>query len=453
MTVFSNSILPSSGKVIKVYNGKFVVANGANTLNSLPLCDVKIPFQNYQRLNITIAKAQTDFVLAFNTLGIKPTFLALTVKYCGTNASLNYLKWKFQNSSDIKRSMTNMMVLTATTSNPIEPILIDNPNPDCPVTLEVLVATTANDYLGDTSAFIYLNGLTFDKVHTFQETTSEIFAFFNSTNTLVGTVSVSDITNAYYVPASKRIVLDDASNNDIVLDFIDEYNALQALSAISWVMADPANRALPKPADIIAPVITYTGQVVSGEAAVDLTMYTANTYTKLDFITQCIASVTDNIDGAITPAVSDITFTSQTGVVNSIVESGTYTVMVSISDIAGNTTSDEIILEVTGVASDVTPPTIDYTNIVTGVTIAPMSLATAGGVISKNDIKVATILSVTDNADGNIPLSAVAVAIVDDGTLMPVTAITATGSYSITFTVQDAAGNMETETLGLVVNA
>jgi hypothetical protein len=436
-----------------VYNGKFVVANGANTLNSLPLCEVKIPFQNYQRLNITIAKAQTDFVLAFNTLGIKPTFLAITVKYCGTTSSLNYLKWKFQNSSDVKRSLTSMMVLTATTSNPIEPILIDNPNPDCPVTLEVLVATTSNDYLGDTSAFIYLNELTFDKVHTFQETTSEIFAFFDSTGTLVGTVSVSDITNAYYVPASKRIVLDDASNNDIVLDFIDEYNALQALSAISWVMADPANLALPKPADLIAPIITYTGQVISGEANVDLQDYTATTYTKLDFITQCIAAVTDNMDGAITPSAADITFTSQTAVVNSIVESGTYTVSINISDIAGNTTTDEVVLIVTGVASDNIPPVINYTNIVTGVTIAPMSLASAGGVISKNDIKIAMILSVTDNADGNIPLSSVAVSIIDDGTLMTVTSITATGSYSITFTVQDAVGNIESETLGLVVNA
>jgi hypothetical protein len=129
--------------------------------------------------------------------------------------------------------MTKLMVLTGTVSNPIPSITVDNPNTDYPVALDILLATTVQDYINDESAFLYLNGLTFDKVHTFEETNSGILAFFDKDNILAGTVNISDVANVYNVPGKNRIIIDDNTLNNIILDFISINDTKQALSAIN----------------------------------------------------------------------------------------------------------------------------------------------------------------------------------------------------------------------------
>ena len=113
MTIFStNSIFQPVQKYLKYNNTDIAVINGANKVNALPLCGVKIDYQQYQRISVQIPKGQTDFVLSFPMLGIKTTFITIKPTYCGVNPKLNYLKWKFQPSSDAKWSFTNILTLT-----------------------------------------------------------------------------------------------------------------------------------------------------------------------------------------------------------------------------------------------------------------------------------------------------------------------------------------------------
>ena len=58
-------------------------------------------------------------------------------------------------------SFTTILLFTGTTSNPVLPIVIDNPDLDNPVTLEILVSATTNDYLNDVIAATYLSNLLF----------------------------------------------------------------------------------------------------------------------------------------------------------------------------------------------------------------------------------------------------------------------------------------------------
>jgi hypothetical protein len=152
------------------------------------------------------------------------------------------------------------------------------------VQLEILVSAMNNDYLNDTSALLYLDNLVFNNVHTYNETNSGILAFYNSNNELSGTTDILDIVNVNKVPGLNRIIIDEASVNNIVLDFIDEYNALQALSAINWVLSNPGSRALPQPPATIAPVITFTPAVITNTIAIDLATYANYTFTKEDFM-------------------------------------------------------------------------------------------------------------------------------------------------------------------------
>jgi len=346
MTIFSsNSVLPKPNtKLIKFGNSDISVINGANTLSKLPLCNIKVPYEQYQRLSISIPKGQTDFLLSFPTLGIKTTFISIKPNFCCSNTGYNYLKWKFQPSNDPKYSFTSILVLTGTSQNPIPPILIDNPNTECDISVDILVSALTNDYLNDINGFLYLNNLTFDSVHTFDETNSEILSFFNSDNELTGTLNISEITNIVKLPGKNRIIIDDSSENNIILDFITENDTLQALSAINWILMDPSTRSLPQTEDLTEPVITYTNNVINNEITIDLNTYSI--ITKQNIIDLAILSCIDDRDGNIVVMPNNITLTQNTILLNVLVNTGIYECEIKVSDIAGNTITNNININV-----------------------------------------------------------------------------------------------------------
>jgi len=455
MTIYSTSSILAAPypKYLKYYNTDISVINGANTVNSIPLCGVKINYEQYQRVSVQVPKGQTDFILSFPMLGIKTTFITIKPTYCGVNQDLNFLKWKFQPSADAKWSFTSILTLTGTSDNPIPPILIDNPNADCAVQLDILVSAMENDYLNDAAAFLYLDGLTFDKVHTYNETTSEILAFFNKDGVLAGTLDISDIINVSRVTGQRRIIIDESSENNIVLDFLTENDTLQALSAINWVLMDPANRFLPQTADLTSPVITYTNSVnlLTSTIELDLSLYPLSTITKQDFINAAILSVVDDRDGAMLMLPNNIIFKQGTTSINTILTADTYTAEITISDIAGNITTETITVVVQPFIVDVTPPIINFTGSVTGVVVDPIDINAYPSGFTANDARILCIMSVVDNIDGMIPLSNVAVIFKDVyGVTVPV--INAEGDYTITFIVTDTALNTTTHILNLYVN-
>lgn len=441
MTIFnSNSIFQTTNKLIKVGNDKIKVINGANTLADLPLCGIKIDYEQYQRISVQIPKGETDFLLSFPMLGLNTTFITIVPTYKSKDPSLNYLRWKFQASSEAKLSMTSILVLTGTVANPVQNLLIDNPNSDCIVQLEILVSAMDNDFIADNESFLYLDNLTFDKIHTYNETNTEILAFFNQYNELVSTVDVVDVVNVNRIYGENRIVIDEASENNIVLDFISDYDTKQALSAINWLLNDSQNRFLPQNADIISPVITYTTSVITNNLTLDIALYPGNIITKQDFINAAISSVSDARDGSIVTQPQYITILDNMTEISSITNDGNYTINISINDIAGNNTLETINLTVVNMLADIIPPVINTTNAVSGFFINPITLASYGGVFTHNDAKVLCLLSVTDNIDGVLPISGVSVQFLNSS-LVVVPTITALDTYSIIFTATDSSAN------------
>lgn len=452
MTVFSSStIFQPILKNIRYHNTDLKVFSGANTLSSLPLNGVKIPFEQYQRVQVEVPKGQTDFTVSSAMLGIKTTFIAIYATYNSVDVSKNYLKWKFQPSADAKWSFTSVLTLTGTSNNPIPNILIDNPNPDCPVILDILVGALTNDYLNDSGAFIYLNGLTYDKVHTFNEVASGILSFFNSDGDLVTTVDISDVINVSRPTGQNRIVIDESSDNNIVLDFIDSYNTLQALSAINWVLLDPNTRALPTAVDTTPPVITYTVNVSSGNMSIDMSEFPSN-FTKASFITEAIATVSDARDGVIVTVPSNITFKdiNNTELVT-IAAPGTYTAIISVSDLAGNTTTQTVTIDAQATLPNNPNPVFVFNSNVINSIVNPINLLSYSNNFTANDAKVLTILNVTDDEDNFIPLSSVSVVFKNIyGTT--VANITTEGTYTITFSVTDSDSHTTTQILTMYAN-
>lgn len=453
MTLFTNTIFPTINKYIKFKNESVNVISGANTLATLPLCDIKNKYEQYQRLSIQIPAGQTDFLLTFPTLGIKPTFLLIKPKYCTSDPNNKYLKWKFAASTDVKMSFTTILLFTGTSTNPVLPVLIDNPDTLNPVVLEILVSATTNDYLNDIVASIYLSNLLFTHIHTFNETNSGILSLFNSLNQLVTTIDISDIVNVIRVAGENRLIIDDSSSNDIVLDFVTEYDTLQALSALIWVQNDPLTRALPKAPDTLPPVITFKPAVILNSINIDLSLYALNTFTKQDFIDVVIDTVTDDTDDSINITINDIIFKDNlNSEISNIVNAGTYTGKITVKDIAGNLTIETINITAQLIILDITSPVITTNTNVTGNVIISQSLSTYGGIISKNDLKVLTIDNINDDFDGNIPLSSVNVSLIDPLS-NSVTSITGLGNYTVIFTVSDSSLNLTTLNLTIQINA
>lgn len=454
MTIFSNnSIFTPISKYLKYNNSNINVINGVNTLSNLPLCDVKIKYEQYQRINVQIPKNAIDFVLSFPMLGIKTTFITIKANYSSSNENLNYLKWKFQPSSDTKWSFTNILTFTGTSSNPVPPILIDNPNANCIVTLDILVSALENDYLNDVGAFVYLDGLTYDKVHTYNEIPSSVLSFFNSNNELVSTVDIVDIINVQKVPNKNRIIIDESSQNNIVLDFISEYDTLQALSAINWVLLDPQNNALPTTPDLIQPIITYTNKVniITSTINIDLSQYSLNTYTKQNFIDDAISAITDNRDGNTIIVSSNIIFKHGINNINTILVSGNYTVDITVTDIAGNSIIETLNIIAHDNITDITPPIFAWSNNIIGNTANNVDINTYNNIFTHNDAKNYCIDYITDNIDGMIPKSNVNVQFTDlYGNVIP--SITTEGYYTIDFSVQDNANNSTNETINIYIN-
>ena len=154
--------------------------------------------------------------------------------------------------------------------------------------------------------------------------------------------------------------------------------------------------------DTTPPVITLTGgasvQVLQGQAYVE-PGYTA----------------TDNIDGNVTARVT------VTGTVNTNTP-GTYTLTYRVSDAAGNAATAT--RTVTVIYVDTTPPVITLN----GATTMQINQGTA---------YTEPGYTATDNTDGNVT-SRVAVT----GTVN----VNTVGSYTLTYTVSDAAGNVATAT-------
>lgn len=452
MTLLSNSIFTAPNNTIRFISDDLVVTQGANSLAKLDLCSIKIPYKQFQKVSVQVPAGAIDYVLAFPMMGINITFLTIKPTFCGLNTDLNYIKWKFQSSSDAKWSMTTVMTLTSTTNNPIPPILIDNPNPDCPLQLDVLVSGMDNDYLNDNAAFIYLNNLIFGSVQTFEQTNSGILAFYNENDILVGTVNISDIINITRVINKNRIIIDESSSNNVVLDFVSEYDTLQTLSSLNWILQDPANRSLPVSPDTNGPVITTSNLVISNSINIDLNLFSQN-YTKQNFLNDAITSVIDIVDGTIILTADNVIFMQGSTSILNIVNPGNYSATLNVSDIAGNITTLVINIIAQNIIVDITPPIITFTsNVISNVVNTQNILAFTGNQFTYNDAKNVCILAVTDNIDGNIPLSDVGVTFFDINMVPVASPIINEGNYFIEFSVIDTHGNTNDQLVFIHLN-
>lgn len=231
--------------------------------------------------------------------------------------------------------------------------------------------------------------------------------------TLLGSASVSHTAGDSYTDAGATAT--DDTDGDVTSSISTSNNVdvnTPGTYQVTYNVSDAAGNAATQMvrtvtvSDLTAPVITLTGSS-------NLDLNVGGTYTELG------ATAVDNIDGDVTSSIS----ISNNVDVNT---PGTYQVTYNVSDAAGNTATQVVrTVEVL----DVTPPVIT----ITGSSTLSLDVG---------DTYIELGATATDDTDGDLTSNISIINNVD---------VNIAGTYSVTYTVSDAAGNEASETRQVVV--
>lgn len=353
-----NSIFGSSNGYIKFQGGDIIAIEGPNTKERLILSDQRIPYKQIIKGRIILKPGQVNYLLNHLGLGDNATFLAISARYNAksTIEEDNYVQYNYYDDFSSLYYFDQVLVLSGNSTHRIPQLYLTNPNTNYEVTLEVMVAVIDDQYSFFTDVTnqsgLSFNDLTYQSIIT--HVMDESIAILNNdpVPTPIAYIQLSSINAIERV--SRILIIDDETVGRIYLDFVTEYDAVQALSLINWVMEAPGRviQDLDPIADSIDPIIYFTplvgltGSTYSSpyntsigdtfSATMSLSQF-AGVINKDIIMSQFITSVTDNRDGYIALTASYITITDfYSATQSAIVSTGTYSVTFTISDIAEN---------------------------------------------------------------------------------------------------------------------
>lgn len=349
----SNSSLLSLGSetYIKVANSNFLAIEGSATLEKLEMGLLKMPYKQYFKTRMFLQPGVSNLPVNYANLGDNVTFVAIAVYYDpkSKNEPDNYITYHFANDPDTEFPIAQLLVLTGNSTNRIPLMYLTNPNTLYPVKVEILCACIdlETSFFNNSSLpnfnNVTISDLEFDDIQT--HVTGLNFKVINALNQVMLYMNLADI--AAIERSGHILIIDDNAIGRVYFDFVNTYNALQALSAISWLLADPSVRTLPQPADNTAPVITFTANVIANASTITLANAPfLGTATKPLLIAHLIDNVTDAVDGLILIGIANVQIEQGGNYFTQITSVGTYNIIINVNDIAENNAQEVVVLTV-----------------------------------------------------------------------------------------------------------
>lgn len=358
-------LLGDQNRYIKFYGGDVIATDGPLTREKQLFSSLRIPYKQILHGYITLKAGQLNYPLNFLQLGDNATFLSISAKYDpkSKNEGDNYIQWNFADNFGDVAHMAQCMVLTGNSTHRIKNIYLTNPNPNYPVVLDIMVAIIDDQttFFEDTvnKPGLSLTGLYYTDIVTHDANLT--IAVLNH-DPVPQPILYINIVNINSIERSGQIlVVDDESVGRIFLEFITEYDALQALSAMNWMMEGP-NRVIQNldPRYDLADPVVYFNPVVSlisstyslphntsmGETFSSTLSLASNggLITKDMLISTLIYSVIDERDGIILLNHNNINVIAGSSSLNTnlIVVPGTYSMTFTIDDLAENSVNDTV---------------------------------------------------------------------------------------------------------------
>jgi len=361
-----NSLFGKVSQFIKINGGDFVAIEGSNTVEKLITSDVRMPYKQLLKGRVILKPGQINYLLNHLGVGDNATFLSIKATYDPKSVIEldNYIRYSYYDYPVQNLSFAQLLVLTGNSTNRIPQLYLNNPNTKYAVILDVMVGviddtyTFFNDDINQSGTSF--TGLEYTDIKSF--VVGESIAIIDKDSKVLiylGLTYINSITlNGTF------LVIDDESYGSVFLQFLTEYDAVQAHSLLNYVLEHPdVNIEDISPiSDATAPVIYFnstagaTGSYISFNGATSgvpystAAGYTFSTTIPLSYGTAGIIQkdrlkyllidyVDDNRDGVIELMDSNFVISGSTGVVSSIGSTGSYSLTFDFTDLAHNSVS------------------------------------------------------------------------------------------------------------------
>lgn len=359
---------------IKVGNSEFIAVQGGSVLDRLNLSELRMPYVQLLKARVILKRGQVNYLLNHLGLGDNATFLTIKATYNVKSVieEDNYVKYAYYNFPVSTLAFAQLLVLTGNSLNRIPQLYLTNPNPNYDVILDVMVANIDDSYNFFTDTLnqtgTSFTGLEYTDIKSFVVGESIVVQDKNNPPRPLIFFSLSSINSVALNGAF--IVIDDNSQGSIFLNFLTEYDALQAQSLLNYILENPTVDIddINPPNDDISPVIyfnaiagTPSGDFIALNGATSGVPY--NTTDGLTFSTSIslstwgtnsvltksiladllIDEILDNRDGQIGLMDSQVIINSVGGTVSQISATGSYDVTFNLSDLASNNLGGVII--------------------------------------------------------------------------------------------------------------
>lgn len=374
MGVCGASLFGSGSNYIKVSNGSFVAIEGSNTAETLILSDLRMPYKQLLKGRIIIKPGQKDYLLNHLGLGDNATFLAIKVIY-DPKAVIeidNYLEWSYYNNVSVINTMAQMLVLTGNSSNRIPQLWISNPNVKYGVTLEVMVAVIDDNSFFDYRPIVYftnevrLNNAVYSGPY--NTSLGDNFGItISSVNNFVG-YGINDLVYEIvdHVVESNGLLMTTTSSNYLLYDYSE--NPIVSFTqsgtySMNFDITDTLNNSVKDEDNVLityeskyTPVVYFNNSVyLNGStsstlntlmsdtfgATISLTMSNyGGTVSSIDINTLLVSYVEESNGNLFLGTYSNILYDYSDIIINSITQSGTYSLGFDITDSYGVIDSD-----------------------------------------------------------------------------------------------------------------
>lgn len=367
------SLFGASSQYIKTNAGDIIATDGANIREKLILSDMRIPYKQILKSRVILKPGQVDYLLNHLGLGDNATFLTIRAMYDPKSKleANNYVNWSFYDDLGKINTFGQLMTLTGNSSHRIKQIYLTNPNANYPVYLDVMIAIIDENYsffndIVNQNATTF-TGLEYFDIQSYVVGQSIVVYDKNTPKNALTYFTIADIN---VMEREGTIVTIQDSLKIVLLKFLTENDAAQALSILNYVTENPwvdISTILPSD-DKLDPILYFypnvggisgTGSYITFNGAtagvpydtsygltfstnISLSTYASASYIdKQSLINMMISSVHDQRDGTMSVLPSNIMLTSLlTATVSSPVSSigltGSYEMAFDFSDLALN---------------------------------------------------------------------------------------------------------------------
>ena len=367
------SLFGASSQYIKTNAGDIIATDGANIREKLILSDMRIPYKQILKSRVILKPGQVDYLLNHLGLGDNATFLTIRAMYDPKSKleANNYVNWSFYDDLGKINTFGQLMTLTGNSSHRIKQIYLTNPNANYPVYLDVMIAIIDENYsffndIVNQNATTF-TGLEYFDIQSYVVGQSIVVYDKNTPKNALTYFTIADIN---VMEREGTIVTVEDSLKIVLLKFLTENDAAQALSILNYVTENPwvdISTILPSD-DKLDPILYFypnvggisgTGSYITFNGAtagvpydtsygltfstnISLSTYASASYIdKQSLINMMISSVHDQRDGTMSVLPSNIMLTSLlTATVSSPVSSigltGSYEMAFDFSDLALN---------------------------------------------------------------------------------------------------------------------